>query len=76
MLTVYSFPVQCLVPSKTEKLLKEIQTWCDLEYGRRAQLGRAIGVGRQVVTNWFAGRQRPTGEQVLLIQEFLKQLPK
>lgn len=35
----------------------------------RTEAARAIGVKRQAVTDWFAERQEPTGEQVLAIQE-------
>jgi DNA-binding transcriptional regulator YiaG len=60
------------MPPKTEKLLKELKAWCDQEYGRRAEVARAVGTTRGAVTHWFAGRQQPTAEQALELLEFLK----
>ena len=36
------------------------------------RVARELGVERQVVTNWLAGRQQLTGEQALALLEFLK----
>ena len=36
--------------SKTENLLSELQEWCDVENGRRAELSRILGVRRQTVS--------------------------
>jgi plasmid maintenance system antidote protein VapI len=56
---------------RTKKLLSELQTWCNREYGRRSEAARVLGVSPQAVTNWFAGRQELTGEQALALHEFL-----
>jgi hypothetical protein len=34
-------------------------------------VGKVIKVSPEEITNWFAGEQQPTPEQLLLIQEFL-----
>lgn len=47
------------------------QTWCDEKRGRRSEIARLLGIGRQSVTDWFSGRQQPTAEQILFVQEFL-----
>lgn len=61
------------MPPRTKKLLNELEAWCNARgYGSRTEVARAIGVKRQAVTDWFAERQEPTGEQVLAIQEFLR----
>jgi hypothetical protein len=60
------------MPQRTEKLLEELRRWCDAEHGRRVLVARKMGVERQVVTNWLAGRQQLTGEQALALLEFLK----
>jgi hypothetical protein len=57
---------------ETDKLLAELKTWADSEYGRRAEIGRLLGVPRQRVTNWIAGQGAPTLEQGLRLQAFLK----
>jgi len=59
------------MPPRTQKLIAALRSWCDERYGRRSEIGRTLGVGLQVITNWFAGRQEPTGEQALAVQEFL-----
>jgi DNA-binding transcriptional regulator YiaG len=60
------------MPERVRKLLDELKAWCDLERGRRWEVARFVGVQRQVVSNWFAHRQEPTGEQVLALLEFLR----
>jgi DNA-binding transcriptional regulator YiaG len=42
------------------------------ERGRRSEFARLVGIERQAVTDWLAGRQEPTGEQVLALVEFLE----
>jgi predicted transcriptional regulator len=61
------------VPQKeSEKLIAELKAWADAEYGRRAELARMLGVSRQLVTEWFAGRKTPTLDDGLKLQAFLK----
>jgi predicted transcriptional regulator len=61
------------VPQKeSEKLIAELKVWADAEYGRRAELARMLGVSRQLVTEWFAGRKTPTLDDGLKLQAFLK----
>jgi DNA-binding transcriptional regulator YiaG len=38
----------------------------------RAEVAKLLGTKRQTITNWFAGRQQPTGEQALVVLQFLK----
>jgi len=59
--------------TRVQRLLAKAEKWCDAEYGRRSQLAREIGAAPQAVTNWFKGRNTPTGEQALAIQGFLKE---
>jgi len=56
---------------RLQKLLDDLRVWCDQARGRRSEISRLTGVSRQAVTNWIAGRQEPTAEQVLKVQEFL-----
>jgi hypothetical protein len=53
-------------------LMAELKAWVDAEYGRRAEIARMLGVPRQRVTDWLAGRYTPTLEQGLRLQAFLK----
>jgi transcriptional regulator with XRE-family HTH domain len=57
---------------KTEKLIADLKAWADAEYGRRAELARMLGVSRQLISDWFAGRTTPTLDAGLKIQAFLK----
>jgi hypothetical protein len=59
---------------RTWKIISRLKTYCDLEYGRRSKLARALGLQRQVLTHWFANRKQPSSEQILMIQEFLRDL--
>jgi hypothetical protein len=55
-----------------EILIADLRAWADVEYGRRSKLARILGVSRQRVTDWLAGRKAPTLEQGLRLQAFLK----
>jgi predicted transcriptional regulator len=57
---------------ESEKLVRALREWCDEKYGRRAELARMLGVSRQLVSDWFAGRTTPTLDAGLQLQEFLK----
>jgi hypothetical protein len=57
---------------RTWKIISQLRAYCDLEYGKRSKLAKALGLQRQVLTHWFANRKQPTSEQILMIQEFLR----
>ena len=56
----------------TKRLLLELKAWCENERGRKSQVAKFLGIRPQALSNLFAGRQQLTGEQTLMIQEFLK----
>jgi hypothetical protein len=63
---------------KTREILDELKSWCDdqntkrnLDHGAESLVGEVIKVTPEVITNWLAGEQEPTPEQLLLVQEFL-----
>jgi hypothetical protein len=60
---------------ETKKLLMELKAWCDEPgtKGRRVEVAKFLGTPRQTITNWFKGRQQPTGEQALAVLKFLKE---
>jgi hypothetical protein len=60
------------MPPKTEKLIKQLKRWCDAKRGRRIEVAEAIGTSKWTISHWFAGRQQPTAEQALNVQDFLK----
>jgi hypothetical protein len=57
---------------RMRSLLNELQHWCDQEWGRRTEVAEVLDVFPQTVSDWFAERKHPTGEQALAIQEFLR----
>jgi DNA-binding XRE family transcriptional regulator len=56
-----------------DSLLADAEAWCAEKRGRQTVLARAIGVERQTVSAWFKRKQRPTGEQALALQKFLRE---
>lgn len=68
----YRCIVQLGVAKESEKLLTELKAWANAEYGRRAELARMLGVSRQLVSEWFAGRATPTWDNGMRIEELLK----
>jgi transcriptional regulator with XRE-family HTH domain len=61
------------MPPRSEKFLAELKVFCDQKPGRRAELARFLTVPRQTITDLLNGRQNPTGEQILAIQDWLDQ---
>jgi transcriptional regulator with XRE-family HTH domain len=59
-------------PTDAEKLMAEVKAWADQKRGRRSEMARMLGVSRQLVTNWLAGRKMPTLDDGLKLQVFLK----
>ena len=58
---------------RTKEFLEELKAWCDQERGRQTRIAEIAEASKQAVSNWFAGRQEPTAEQLLSIQEHLKE---
>jgi transcriptional regulator with XRE-family HTH domain len=52
--------------------LVKLKAWCDQERGRQKAIAEAVDITKQAVSNWFAGRQEPTAEQLLAIQEYFE----
>jgi transcriptional regulator with XRE-family HTH domain len=61
-----------MIERQSERLLAELKRWADAEYGRRAELARMLGVSKQLISEWFAGRSLPTWDHGLEIETFLK----
>jgi hypothetical protein len=36
--------------------VRELTAWCGAKYGRQTLLADKLGVSKQLVTNWLAGR--------------------
>jgi DNA-binding XRE family transcriptional regulator len=52
--------------------MKELNAWANQESGRRSDLAKHLGVSRQTVTNWLAGRRNPRLVYWLKLKKFLK----
>jgi len=65
-------------PERTQMFLTSVRVWCKTNGVKQIELARMLGVSPQSVTEWFKGRNQPTGEQVLAMQEILarKRKPK
>jgi DNA-binding XRE family transcriptional regulator len=59
-------------PKESEILIAKLKEWCAEHYGRQAEAAEAIGVSRQVVTDWMKGRAVPSLDNGLKLQRFLK----
>jgi hypothetical protein len=59
--------------SKAKALITDLQNWCQEKYGRNTEAAEALGVSRQLLSDWFAGRHAPSLVMGFKIQEFLKQ---
>jgi DNA-binding XRE family transcriptional regulator len=55
------------------RLLAELRVWCDEKRGRQAQIAKMLGLPRQSINDWFAGKSVPTLQAGLKIQAFLRQ---
>jgi hypothetical protein len=75
--TVYCYSVRFRAMSdaeiKAKALIDELQNWCREKYGRNTEAAEALGVSRQLISDWFSGRTVPSLVMGFKIQEFLKQ---
>ena len=58
--------------AEVTRLLRELQNWCSEKRGRNTEIAKMLGVSRQTVSDWFAGRSVPTLSTGLKIQAFLQ----
>jgi len=58
------------MPAKSN-YLAQLQRYCSGGRGRQAQVAEAIGVSRQRINDWIAGRVQPTADQILSLLAFL-----
>jgi hypothetical protein len=57
-----------------KNLVEELRAWCGkpaANYGRRAEVARAIGVSRGLIGDWLAGRAFPGWENGVNLRAFL-----
>src|ERR1700722_20011380 len=62
-----------MAPDLTKELVTELRAWYEDQRDlSQKNLARKLYLSPQQLSEIFAGRNRPTGEQVLRIQEFLR----
>lgn len=58
--------------AEIDRVLNELNEWCSAEHGRKAELGKLLGVTRQQVYDWTVKRRLPNLVMWGRIQAFLK----
>ena len=58
--------------AEIDRVLNELNAWCSAEYGRKAELGKLLGVTRQQVYDWTVKRRLPNLVMWGRLQAFLK----
>jgi transcriptional regulator with XRE-family HTH domain len=58
-------------PEELDRLMDDLRAWCCEKYGRQAEVASELGVSKQLVTNWLAGRRVPSLKLFFKIRRFL-----
>jgi hypothetical protein len=61
-----------MASKESERILAELQAWCNQKHGRRMEIARMLNVSPQLVSDWMARRRTPTLDDGLKIMAFLK----
>jgi transcriptional regulator with XRE-family HTH domain len=73
---MYRDTIESLIqPERTKELVDQLRAWYKNGTTRQMDLAAALGLKRQQLAEILSGRNRPTGEQTLIIQDFLKDKP-
>jgi transcriptional regulator with XRE-family HTH domain len=67
-----SYHLEPVPPKESERLIAELRAWCDAEYGRRAEVARALNKSPQLISDWLAGRAKPRLDDAFELRAFLK----
>jgi DNA-binding XRE family transcriptional regulator len=59
-----------------KRLIKELKAWANKNRGGASEIAKEVGVERQTVTNWLAGRRTPQLKYWIPLQKFLDQKAK
>ena len=62
-----------MAPGKTDQLVKQLRQWYETHAMPQKALALTLGFTPQGLSEIFAGRNRPTGEQTLRMLEFLNE---
>jgi DNA-binding transcriptional regulator YiaG len=64
--------VNRVAAERTKQLIERVKTWCIAHEVKQRELADKLGVSRQLVTEWFAFRKKPTSEHTLTLLGLLK----
>jgi hypothetical protein len=57
--------------STADTIVAELEAWCAVK-SRPSRVAEIVGVNRSAVSRWLRGQRKPSLNQGLAIQEFLK----
>jgi alpha-amylase/alpha-mannosidase (GH57 family) len=60
-----------VLSEEIQVMLRDLKAWADKEYGRKAQIARALKVSRGRVGDWLEGRIIPNTKNFLALRKFL-----
>ena len=58
---------------RTDRLVADIEKWAKAKNLKNKELAEMLGITPQGITEIFMGRNQPTGEQVLVMLELMKE---
>lgn len=56
---------------RTSDFISEVKAWVESSGMTQRELAKKLGVSYQLITEWFAGRKFPVGEEILHLQELM-----
>jgi transcriptional regulator with XRE-family HTH domain len=59
-----------------KRVMQALKQWAKQGHGRQKQIADAIGVTEPTLSNWIAGRKRPSLAKFFALREFLQKAKK
>ena len=63
---------QSMTVPELEKLIADLNRWCEKGRGRQAKIAAALSISRGLVHDWLKRRRVPSVDQFFALKEFLK----
>ena len=58
-------------PEELDTLMTKLKDWCKNKHGRQKDLAEELGITEQLLSNWLAGRKKPSLDKYLALRAFL-----
>lgn len=58
---------------RTSHFIQSVKLWCKQNHVTQTKLAGELGVSKALIASWFAGRRFPVAEEVLHLQEIMRQ---